>query len=166
MKDNHTNHRMLLANGRTTTCEMWHPDLDPAQPRAGRDLADGRAEPLVARIRGEMKQSIDLEMEWGYIGRGWGSGPRTMSVVRVEFAPYPPTLQYKLKYPRAAVLSVEGWNPIAVVPKNNGQMSGNNRSNFARFRKLFRETTGYRGKGLLEACQADCEAQLNGRYER
>ena len=54
-----------------------------------------------------MKQTVDLEMEWGYIGR---SVPTTKSIVRVEYMPYAPTDQIKLKTLHASVLSVEGWN--------------------------------------------------------
>ena len=110
-----------------------------------------------------MKQVAEFEMEWRHIGRG---GSPTTSLVRVEYIPYAPTLQYKLKYPRADVLSVEGWDTEVVVPKSTKPkyLNGNKRSNFVRFRNLFRETTGYRGQGLLEAVQADFEAQLNGRY--
>lgn len=110
-----------------------------------------------------MKLVAELEMEWGYIGR---SVPTTKSMVRVEYMPYALTEQYKLKNPHASVLSVEGWNPIAVIPMGYNRMSGNDRSNYNRFRRLFREGTGYRGKGLLQAVQADFEAQMNGRAER
>ena len=110
-----------------------------------------------------MKQVVDLEMEWGIVGRC--KGPRPKSIVRVEYVPYAPTLQYKLKYPRAAVLKVEGWNILAIPPRISS-IAGNKNGNYTRFRKLFREVTGYRGKGLLQAVQADYEAQLNGRYRR
>ena len=110
-----------------------------------------------------MKQVAEFEMEWRHIGRG---GSPTTSLVRVEYIPYAPTEQYKLKYPRASVLSVKGWKPDIKVPKSikPKYLNGSKRSNFVRFRNLFREVTGYRGKGLLEAVQADFEAQLNGRY--
>ena len=63
-----------------------------------------------------MKQVVDLEMEWGYIGRG---ATRTNSIVRVEYMPYAPTEQCKLKNPHASVLSVEGWNVIAIPPRKH-----------------------------------------------
>ena len=107
-----------------------------------------------------MRHTVELEMEWHRIGRG---GSPTTSTVRVEYIPYPPTEQYRLMTLHAAVLSVKGWDILAIPPSSLG---GATRSNYSRFRKLFREVTGYRGKGLLDAVKADYEAQLNGRYRR
>ena len=82
-----------------------------------------------------MKHVIDLEMEWGYIGR---SLPTTKSIVRVEYVPYAPTLQCKLKNLHASVLSVEGWNVIAIPPAHSANATSE-RSNYTRFRILFTE---------------------------
>ena len=62
-----------------------------------------------------MKQTVaEFEMEWGYIGR---SVPTTKSIVRVSSTcPMRRQTKCKLKTLHASVLSVEGWNPIAVIP--------------------------------------------------